>query len=147
MTEPQIKSGMVTGCKIKHLKMIYRGKSGKTGKKWDSRIEIHNACMEKANFSTQAAVLWHKFTNYEVDNEDVKEAVRCEMELVVWYLIDSYVGMYFCCCLSISTEHYGSGQNFTIIIVSMLCSFAYQLTWFWGFFSAICMAHISVNGY
>ena len=33
MVERQIKSGMVTGCKIKHLKMIYRGKSGKTGKK------------------------------------------------------------------------------------------------------------------
>ena len=40
-----------------------------------------------------------KFTNYEVDIEDVKEAVRCKMELVVWYLIDSYVAMYFCCCL------------------------------------------------
>ena len=52
-----------------------------------------------------------KFTNYEVDIDDVKEAVRCEMELVVWYLIDSYVGMYFCCCLSISTEHYGSGEK------------------------------------
>ena len=67
--------------------------------------------MEKANFSTQAAVLWHKFMNYEVDIEDVKEAVRCEMELVVWYLIDSYVGMYFCRCLSIITEHYGSGEK------------------------------------
>ena len=40
-----------------------------------------------------------KFTNYEVDIEDVKEAVRCEMELVVWYLIDSYVAMYFYCTL------------------------------------------------
>ena len=40
-----------------------------------------------------------KFTNYEVDIEDVKEAVRCKMELVVWYLIDSYVTFYFCCTL------------------------------------------------
>ena len=40
-----------------------------------------------------------KFTNYEVDIEDVKEAVRCEMKLVGWYLIDSYVAMYFCCTL------------------------------------------------
>ena len=40
-----------------------------------------------------------KFTNYEVDIEDVKEAVRCEMELVVWYLIDRYIAMYFCCTL------------------------------------------------
>ena len=51
----QIKSGMVTGCMIKRL-MIYLGKSGKTGKKWDSRIETPTVCMEWANFSTQAAV-------------------------------------------------------------------------------------------
>ena len=39
-------------------------------------------------------MLFVKFTNYEVDIEDVIEAVRCEMEFVVSYLIDSYVAMY-----------------------------------------------------
>ena len=48
-------TGMVTAwCKIKHLKMIYRGMSSKTEKKWDSRIEIPNVCMEWATFSMQA---------------------------------------------------------------------------------------------
>ena len=65
-----------------------------------------------------------------MDTKDVKEAVRREMELVVLYFIDSYIAMHFCCCSrwSISTEPYGPGENFTVIIVSMLCSFAYQLT-------------------
>lgn len=59
----------------------------KQEKQLDSRIEIPNVCMEWANFSTQAAVYFDiKFTNYEVDVKDVKEAVRHEME-VVSYLI------------------------------------------------------------
>ena len=51
------------------------------------------------------------------------------MEIVIWYLIDSYIAIHSCCCpgWNISTEPYGSGEKFTVI-VSMLCSFAYQLT-------------------
>ena len=76
----QIESGMVTGCKIKHLRMIYLRKSGKTRKRWDfrlQRIEISNVCMAWASFSTQPTVLRQ---NYETDIEDVKEAVRRDMD-------------------------------------------------------------------
>ena len=64
----------------------------------------------------------------------------------VWYLIVSYIAIHLCWCSrwSISTEPYGSGEKFTVI-VSMLRTFAYQLTQVWGFCSVICMAHISVN--
>ena len=82
MAERQIKSGMVTGCKIKRLKMIYRGKSVKTGKKGDSRSEVHNVWMEKANFSTQAAVLWHYVYELWSGYWWCEKAVRCKMELV-----------------------------------------------------------------
>ena len=75
----QIKSEIVTGCKIKRFKMIYLGTSGKTRKK----SEILESKYPIYAWSEETLV---RRPNYEVDIEDVKEAVRCEMGLVS-YLI------------------------------------------------------------
>ena len=67
--------------------MIYRGKSGKTGKKseiLESKYPMY--AWRKRTLARRLLYFDIKFTNYEVDIEDVKEAVRCEMELLS-YLI------------------------------------------------------------
>ena len=75
---------MVTGCKIKCLKMIYLGTSGKTGKKSEILDFIKSKYpMYAWSERTLARRLQYfdiKFTNYEVDIEDVKEAVSREMD-------------------------------------------------------------------
>lgn len=80
----QIKSGMLTGCKIKRLKMIYLSTSGKTGKKSEILDFIESKYpMYAWSGRTLARRLQYfdiKFTDYEVDIEDVKEAVRREMD-------------------------------------------------------------------
>ena len=74
---------MVTGCKIKRLKMIYLGTSGKTRKKseiLESKYPIY--AWSEGALVRRPQYFDIKFTNYEVDIEDLKEAVRFEMELV-----------------------------------------------------------------
>ena len=74
---------MVTGCKIKRLKMIYLGTSAKTRKKseiLESKYPIY--AWSEQTLVRRPQYFDIKFTNYEVDIEHVKEAVRCEMKLV-----------------------------------------------------------------
>ena len=74
---------MVTGCKIKRLKMIYLGTSGKTRKKGEileSQYPIY--AWGEQTLLRRPQYFDIKFTNYEADIEDPKEAVRFEMELV-----------------------------------------------------------------
>ena len=83
----QIESEIVTGCTIKRLKMIYLGTSGKTRKKseiLESKYPIY--AWSEGALVRRPQYFDIKFTNYEVDIEDVKEAVRCETDLVS-YLI------------------------------------------------------------
>ena len=73
MAELQIESGMVTGCKNKRLKMIYRGKGGKTGKKseiLESKYPMY--AWRKRTLASRLQYFDIKFTNYEVDIEDAK---------------------------------------------------------------------------
>ena len=79
MAANQIRNGDWMQC----LKMIYRGTSGKIGKKSEILDFIESKYpMYAWSEQTLARRLQYfdiKFTDYEVDIEDVKEAVRREM--------------------------------------------------------------------
>ena len=125
MAERHLKSGMVTRCKIKRLKMIYRGKSGKTGKK--SEILESKYPMYAWRKWTLARMLRYfdiKFMNYEVNKKlwDARwnlyhtSSTKCKSRsskvwtvknthrLSAWY--DKNLAWLWACCLFVPQRNY-----------------------------------------